>query len=95
MAKAQPNKSKRTRARSAVKQLLQEALRQRFPRDTVDISDGYQDHIHVVVVSREFDDMTEEEKQQLLWKIIDKTDLTASEKDLISLIYPVSPAEIK
>lgn len=87
--------SSRIRSRQTVKRILQEALRHRFPNDTVDISDGYQEHIHVVVVSREFDEMTEREKQQVLWQIIDKTNLIPEEKDLISLIYPVSPAELK
>jgi acid stress-induced BolA-like protein IbaG/YrbA len=95
MAKTKTLKSPAMRPRRVIKQILTDALRQRFPHDTVDISDGYQEHIHVVVVSREFDEMSENEKQQVLWKIIDKTDLTVSEKDLISLIYPVSPAEIK
>jgi len=30
-----------------------------------------------------------------MWKVIDRTDLTDAEKQLISLVYPISPAEIK
>jgi hypothetical protein len=81
--------------RDKIKLVLEQAFRQRFPQDTVDISDGYEDNIHVVVVSRKFDKMTEEEKQELMWKIIDSTNLTKNEKSLISLAYPVSIAEIK
>lgn len=83
------------RSRDAVKRLLANAFRARFPHDTVDVSDGYRDNIHVLVVSREFDKLSEAEKQDLLWNIIDETPLRASEKSLISLVLPVSPAEIK
>ena len=89
------SKSKSTRSRNQVKQLLREAFRERFPHDTVDISDGYKENIHVVVVSREFDEMSDREKQELMWEIIDGTDLAEDEKTLVSLVYPVSPAEIK
>jgi hypothetical protein len=83
------------RSRDDVKQMLREAFRERFPHDTVDISDGYKENIHVMVVSREFDELEERQKQELMWEIIDNTQLTEDEKTLISLVYPVSPAEIK
>jgi ribosomal protein S3AE len=86
---------KSTRSRDQVKQLLREAFRKRFPNDTVDISDGYKENIHVMVVSREFDEMREDVKRELMWEIIDSTTLSEDEKTLISLVYPVSPAEIK
>ena len=82
-------------SRDQVKQLLREAFRRRFPNDTVDISDGYKENIHVMVVSREFDEMPDRHKQELMWEIIDGTELEENEKTLISLVYPVSPAEIK
>jgi hypothetical protein len=74
---------------------LKLALQKAFPNDTVDISDGYQDNIHVLVVSRRFDPLTEKQKQEMLWSLIDGTDLTKKEKQLISLVYPVSVAELK
>ncbi len=83
------------RDRNEIKSILTKAFRNEFPEDTVDISDGYQDNIHVVVVSRQFDAMSEQEKQDKLWNIVDRTQLSNEEKSLISLIYPVSPAEIK
>jgi hypothetical protein len=86
---------KRPRTRREVKRALAEAFRIIFPNDTVDISDGYKDNIHVVVVSRKFDKMTERQRQELMWEIVDGTVLTKAEKSLISLLYPVSPAEIK
>jgi acid stress-induced BolA-like protein IbaG/YrbA len=88
-------KTKPTRNRSLIKKTLRNALRAAFPEDTVDISDGYLDNIHVVVVSRSFDAMSEKQKQQRLWKLIDATDLSDDEKSLISLVYPVSIAELK
>ena len=88
-------KTRPIRSRAAVKRLVQEAFRKHFPQDTVDVSDGYKENIHVMVVSREFDRMREREKQDVMWKIIDGTDLTEDEKGLISLVFPVSPAEIK
>ncbi len=83
------------RNKSEIKAILEAAFRKVFPNDTVDISDGYQDNIHVLVVSRRFDAMTEKDKQDALWQIIDETDLTDAEKTSISLVMPVSPAEVK
>jgi len=83
------------KSRAEIKTVLEKAFRKEFPRDTVDLSDGYQNNIHVLVVSRRFDDMSEEAKQDVLWGVIDATDLTDAEKVLISLVYPVSPAEVK
>ena len=84
-----------TRSREDVKQILAQAFRRVFPQDTVDISDGYMDNIHVMVVSRQFDSMNEAQKQDCLWSIIDSTDLSEDEKTLVSLVYPLSPAEIR
>ncbi len=54
------------RPRDEIKRILEETLRPAFPNDTVDISDGYQDNIHVLVVSRQFDEMDEREKHEIL-----------------------------
>jgi len=86
---------RKTRSRSAIKKILADALRAKFPSDTVDISDGYQGNIHVLVVSRAFDRLSEQGKRNFLWRIIDSTDLTDDEKGLISLILPFSVAELK
>lgn len=83
------------RNRDAVKLILEKAFRGEFPTDTVDVSDGYQNNIHVMVVSRKFDLLSEKDKQDLMWRIIDQTDLSPEEKGLISLAYPISPNEIK
>jgi stress-induced morphogen len=86
---------RRRRPRATLKRVLENAFRREFPHDTVDISDGYQDNIHIVVVSRRFDGMEEQHKQDMMWGIVDRTDLTDDEKGLISLMMPVSPAQIK
>jgi len=90
-----PKRAFRARNRKEVKRILEEAFRQEFPNDTVDVSDGYKENIHVMVVSRRFDTMNERQKQEMMWEIVDGTVLTKAEKSLISLLYPVSPAEIK
>ena len=83
------------RTRDQVKSVIERAFRERFPTDTVDISDGYQGNIHLLVVSRQFDDLSEPDKQDFMWQVIDGTDLTDDEKALISLVMPLSPSEIK
>ena len=83
------------RSKPKIKATLEQAFRNVFPNDTVDISDGYQNNIHVLIVSRRFDVMSEKNKQDALWPIIDGTDLTDAEKASISLVMPVSPAEVK
>ena len=71
------------------------ALRTEFPHDTVDVSHGYGNNLHVVVVSRRFDDMSETEKQELLWSVIDRSDLIDVEKSRISLMLAYSPGSLK
>ncbi|HEY8751322.1 MAG TPA: hypothetical protein VIM11_25285 [Tepidisphaeraceae bacterium] len=95
MPKSARRRASKDQSRDELKQIIRDAFRQRFPHDTVDVSDGYEDNIHVLVVSREFDKMREKQKQDVMWKIIDSTPLTDDQKALISLVFPVSPAEIK
>lgn len=83
------------RNRSQIKRLLEATIRKEFPQDTVDISDGYKDNIHVLVVSRRFDEMKQQEKQDLFWDLIDSSGLRPNEKTLISLVLPVSLSQIK
>jgi hypothetical protein len=75
---------------------IEEILRPSFRDDTVDVSlSHFHDNIHVVVVSRKFDNMTEQQKQEHLWGLIDASSLTERQKRRISLILPTSPAELK
>jgi acid stress-induced BolA-like protein IbaG/YrbA len=83
------------RPRDQIKQAIEQALRREFPTDTVDVSDGYKDNIHVLVVSRRFDPMEERTQQELLWSLIDGAGLAEDEKNLISLVMPTSPSLLK
>jgi len=82
-------------SREQAKRTIAQAFRAEFPTDTVDVSDGYQDNLHVVVVSRRFDGLSESDKQDLVWQLIDESDLTEDGKSLISLVMPLSPSELK
>ncbi|MBL7224147.1 MAG: hypothetical protein ISS72_09860 [Candidatus Brocadiae bacterium] len=64
-----------------------------FPNALVDVSPGYADHIHVILVSREFDDMPEAEKQSVLWRIAEQE--LGDDRQLISLMLAYSPDELK
>lgn len=79
------------RGRETLKQIIRDRLREEFPTDTVDVTDGYAENIHVIVVSRKFDPMREQDKQDFLWSLIDDTDLSEAEKQRISLALPASP----
>jgi hypothetical protein len=83
------------RTQDEIKTVIEAARRKVFPHDTVDVSNGYQSNIHVLVVSRRFDPMEEKAKQDMLWEIIDGTDLTDAEKQTVTLMLPVSPALLK
>lgn len=78
-----------------LKKKIETIISAEFPGETVDVSDGHADNIHVIVVSRKFDGMREKEKQELLWGAIDKSNLSEEEKVKISLILPYSPSDLK
>lgn len=61
----------------------------------MDVSDGYQENVHIVVVSRKFTGLSEKEKQEMLWGVIDNSDLADAEKLSISLLVPYSPGDLK
>jgi len=72
-----------------VKQVFEKAL----PGAFIDVSDGYRDNIHIVIVSRQFDGMTEREKDDYLWSIARPALLTEAER--ISLLLGYSPDQLK
>jgi acid stress-induced BolA-like protein IbaG/YrbA len=75
---------------------IRQILKATFRDDTVDVSlSGIRDNIHVIVVSRAFDQMQENAKQEHLWSLIDQSNLTAEEKARISLILAYSPDDLK
>ena len=64
-----------------------------FPNGYVDVSEGYHDRLHVLVVSRDFDGLTEREKQTRLWEIAHRE--LADKTTGISLLIGYSPDELK
>ncbi len=83
------------RTREEIKKALELTFKQEFPTDTVDISDGYASNIHILVVSRRFDDMPDAIQRDMMWHLIGKAGLDESEKALISMTLALSPADIK
>ena len=63
------------------------------PEDFIDVSRGYDDFLHVVIVSRKFD-QNKQEKEDLIWSDL-INNLTPDEWGRVSLTIGVSPEEIK
>ena len=49
---------------------VETAVRKAFPRAFVDLSEGYLGRVHLVVVSRDFDGLSEKQKQDKLWEVL-------------------------
>ena len=62
--------------------------------DFVDVSDGFDDLVHIVVVSRKFDGHRMKEKEDLIWSELLKN-LSKEEWGQISLSVGASPDEVK
>ena len=84
-------------ADEALKTKIRDVLKQGYfngPDDFVDISDGTDGLVHVVVVSRKFDGRRAREKNDLLWSELSQG-LLPDEWGRISLSVARSPEEIK
>lgn len=88
-------RSARIRSRDELKSAIENSLRREFPTDTVDVSDGYKDNIHVMVISRKFDSMSDTVREDYLRTLLDDSDLTEAEKRRITVLLTWSPAELK
>jgi stress-induced morphogen len=80
-----------------LKQKVHDVLKGGYFRDAddlVDISDGPDDSIHIVIVSRKFDGRRMKEKHDLIWSELNQK-LAPEEWGLVSLSIGVSPEEIK
>lgn len=64
------------------------------PRDYVDVSDGSDDDIHIVIVSPKFDGQRMKEKNDLIWSILVQH-LRPEEWGRVTLSIGASPEEIK
>jgi hypothetical protein len=84
-------------ADAALKQKIHDLLKQsdhfKGPDDLVDVSDGPDDSIHVVVVSRKFDGYRLKEKNDLIWSVLET--LPPDEWGKVTLSIGASPEEIK
>jgi stress-induced morphogen len=84
-------------ANSKLKGKIRKALKEAYfndSQDLVDVSDGPEDSIHVVIVSRKFDGRRLKEKNDLIWSILVK-ELKPEEWGKVSLSVGTSPEEIK
>jgi stress-induced morphogen len=84
-------------ADAQVKQKIRDVLRGDYfndPDDLVDVSDGPDDSIHVVIVSRKFDGRRMQEKNDLIWSVLVQK-LPPEEWGKVSLSVGTSPEEIK
>ena len=84
-------------AESQLKNKIRDVLRVAYfkdPDDLVDVSDGPDDSIHLVIVSRKFDGRRMKEKNDLIWSVLSQN-LLPDEWSKVSLSVGASPEEIK
>jgi len=84
-------------ANELLKKKIEDALTHGYfkdQKDLVDVSDGPDENVHVVVVSRKFDGRRMKEKHDLIWSELIKQ-LSPEEWGQITLSIGVSPEEIK
>jgi stress-induced morphogen len=80
-----------------LKQKIRDVLRMGYfqdREDLVDVSDGPDDSIHVVIVSRKFDGHRMKEKHDLIWSELSQN-LSPDVWGKVSLSIGVSPEELK
>lgn len=80
-----------------LKQKIHDALKAAYFKahdDLVDVSDGPDDAVHVVIVSRKFDGRRMKDKNDLIWSILVQQ-LRPEEWGKVSLSVGASPEEIK
>jgi stress-induced morphogen len=84
-------------AEAQLKEKIYDALKGDYfngPDDLVDVSDGPDDAVHVVIVSRKFDGRRVKERDEFIWSILVKN-LAPEEWGKVSLSIGASPEEIK
>jgi hypothetical protein len=82
---------------NGLKQKIQDVLSEKYfsaPDDLVDVSDGPDDSVHLVIVSRKFDGRRIKEKNDLIWSLL-TANLQPEEWGKVSLSIGTSPEEIK
>ena len=84
-------------ASKKLKQKIYDSLKSGYfseTTDLVDVSDGFDDLVHVVIVSRKFDGKLARERHDLIWAELTKQ-LSNEEWAHVSLSIGASPEEIK
>ena len=84
-------------ADTQVKKKIYTVLREGYfndPDDAVDVSDGPEDSIHLVIFSRKFTGKSMKEKHDLIWSELMQK-LGTDEWNKVSLSIGASPEEIK
>jgi len=84
-------------ADAPLKQKIYDSLKTVYfsdPDDSVDVSDGPEDSIHIVIVSRKFDGRRMKDKNDLIWSVLVEN-LSQEEWGKVSLSVGASPEEIK
>jgi stress-induced morphogen len=84
-------------ADTQIKQKIRDVLKGEYFKDAddlVDVSDGPDDSIHLVIVSRKFDGRRMKEKDDLIWSVLVRK-LLPAEWGKVSLSVGTSPEEIK
>jgi acid stress-induced BolA-like protein IbaG/YrbA len=84
-----------SKSHDQIKTELAQHLRQFFPHDTIDVSDGYGSNIHILVVTKNFDNMTNSQQQDHIWDIIRQSNLEEHELQKISLALTIPPKMLK
>lgn len=64
-----------------------EALREDVPTDTIDISEGYNGHIHVKLISRRFNGLSETQKQTFIWDLLRSQLGSDAQSVSLALVY--------
>ena len=64
----------------------------RDPDDSVDVSDGDDEHVHLVIVSRKFDGQKMKEKNDLVWSVLTRH-LSPEEWGTILLTVAAAPSK--
>lgn len=80
-----------------LKESIRAALKEAYfhePNDLVDVSDGPDDSIHIVIVSRQFNDRRMKEKNDLIWSVLVQK-FSPEEWGKVSLSVWTSPEELK
>ena len=57
---------------SQTKPEVEKILKEAFPQASLEVTPGYQGRIHAVIVSPEFNGMTEKQKQDKVWRELKK-----------------------